>query len=325
VGKTIAAIAQPGDDISSLELPETESGMESAGASAKEEAADAPVENSAAEPAGKSTAASGSGKADASQTLFPSVQNLLIESGVTSEDALVKIPASGPKGRLLKGDVLAYLGKVSQESIDSVTSQIKKLEKLDLSNIKLREQSSSAVKASAPSAEAPKKKVVSEKPAPEPFRTKSVNVSLDGVSELQKTIEEAFGNVSLSSLIEKAAALASRDSVRFSKPAPSVLHDPDFEYLITPKSSKVPFTYSFAIRAPAVTPAAQQNAVFDLLTGGPTRKGTGRSPAPPTATPAEVSVDVKIDNTVANSELKADIFIAQLKYYLGEGKGELVL
>lgn len=328
VGKTIAAIAEPGDDVSSLELPAPqEGGAASSGAQEKQEPAkeESPAEAKPAEKkepaAGKSTAAADSGKADPNQTLLPSVSSLLLAHGVSAEDAFAKIPASGPKGRLLKGDVLAFLGKVSQESIDSVTSQIKKLQHLDLSNIKVREAGSGPKAAK----DAPKESAKDAKPAapkPEPFKTVSVTVPLEGVAELQETIQEAFGGVALSSLVEKAASLAVRDAIRLSKPAPSVLRDPDFEYLLTPRTSKVPFTYSFELGSPAMS-RASQNEAFDFLTSGPARRVPRRPAAP--AIPSDVSVDVRIDNSVPGAHHKADIFVSQLKHYLGEGKGELVL
>lgn len=77
-------------------------------------------------------------KACRQQTLLPSVQILLAENNIRKEEALSKIPASGPNGRLVKGDVLAYLSRISLSSLLKITEYIKKSEKLDLSNIELR-------------------------------------------------------------------------------------------------------------------------------------------------------------------------------------------
>ncbi|ODQ61612.1 hypothetical protein WICANDRAFT_22294, partial [Wickerhamomyces anomalus NRRL Y-366-8] len=74
VGEAIAIIAEPGDDLATLELPEIKSM-----------------------------------KADPKQTFFPSVASLLEANKISKEDALSNIKASGPNGRIVKGDVLAYL------------------------------------------------------------------------------------------------------------------------------------------------------------------------------------------------------------------------
>ncbi|CAG8678909.1 9976_t:CDS:2, partial [Paraglomus occultum] len=41
--------------------------------------------------------------------LSPAVAHLLLTNGITDT---ANIPTTGPKGRLLKGDVLAYMGKI---------------------------------------------------------------------------------------------------------------------------------------------------------------------------------------------------------------------
>lgn len=76
--------------------------------------------------------------ANKNQILFPSVQRLLKENNISQVDALNNIKASGNNGRILKGDVLAYLGKISNDSVTQITQYIKKYEHLDLEGIESR-------------------------------------------------------------------------------------------------------------------------------------------------------------------------------------------
>ncbi|RPA78695.1 hypothetical protein BJ508DRAFT_416426 [Ascobolus immersus RN42] len=140
VGARIAVTAEEGDDLASLDIPKDESAAESSAKGSetkKVEAKEAPkkvekplkgVEN--AKPAEGAPL-----KLDF--TPSPSVAHLLKEKGISSEDAK-NIPTSGPKGRMLKGDVLAYLGKINKEHPQQLSSSINKLAHLDLSNIKIK-------------------------------------------------------------------------------------------------------------------------------------------------------------------------------------------
>ncbi|KAK7205039.1 hypothetical protein BZA70DRAFT_278947 [Myxozyma melibiosi] len=152
VGTSIGVIAEPEDDISSLEIPAPVD-MSAAAAPAAPAPAPAPAKKEPTPPppppsppaqpkksTGGSTSAAGAKKADPAQVLFPSVLGLLEASHISVADALEKIPASGPKGRILKGDVLAYLGSISAGSIDKLNKVIKEREHLDLSNIKIAEK-----------------------------------------------------------------------------------------------------------------------------------------------------------------------------------------
>lgn len=79
---------------------------------------------------------------------------MLEANHISVADALEKIPATGPKGRLLKGDVLVYLGTTSVESINKLNKVIEEREHLDLSNIKIAEKKAVAKEAN----EQPKEK-----------------------------------------------------------------------------------------------------------------------------------------------------------------------
>lgn len=115
MGKTIAMLAEEGDDISNIEVPAEEEKKSdlppvsqpsdkesSASASAK------PVQSSSATPAkdDKST----THVPHTSKPLMPSVMRLLSDFNVSDKDA-ESIKGTGVRGMLTKGDVLVYLGK----------------------------------------------------------------------------------------------------------------------------------------------------------------------------------------------------------------------
>lgn len=106
VGKAIALLAEEGDDISNIEVPENEpEPSESATTSKQEQAPSSP--QSAPTPA---TTPKATHHVSHSRPLFPSVARLLHEYSVRDPE---KIKGTGVRGMLTKGDVLAFLGKAS--------------------------------------------------------------------------------------------------------------------------------------------------------------------------------------------------------------------
>ncbi|KAK9238139.1 hypothetical protein V1525DRAFT_402107 [Lipomyces kononenkoae] len=143
VGTTIAVIAEPGDDVASLEIPEpvTKRSGQAAGPEPAKQAPPSPSPAPSPEPAStpKKVATTGGSKADPAQVFFPSVLGLLHANHISETEAIQNISASGPKGRITKGDVLAYLGVVPGSNIKELTDLIHSREHLDLSNIKIAE------------------------------------------------------------------------------------------------------------------------------------------------------------------------------------------
>lgn len=130
VGKTIAMLAEEGDDISNVEVPSEE---EMSSPSSSAEAAQPKQDSSSPSPPSTAPSASendpqkkktnqespsgspqhpGAHAPDLGRQLFPSVSRLLIENNVSTEDAK-SIKGTGLHGMLTKGDVLAHLGKIS--------------------------------------------------------------------------------------------------------------------------------------------------------------------------------------------------------------------
>lgn len=135
--------------------------------------------------------------------LYPSVAQLLHVKGIPSSEA-DSIPATGPKGRLLKGDVLAYLGAISSSYASDQSARISKLAHLDLSNIqvatpKKANETSAPINASAVTAPTT--------PVPEPETEVSVKISLKAVRELQ---DHLGTGITFSMMVDHAAREANR-------------------------------------------------------------------------------------------------------------------
>jgi pyruvate/2-oxoglutarate dehydrogenase complex dihydrolipoamide acyltransferase (E2) component len=117
VGKTIAMLAEEGDDIANVEVPKEEEPKASSSSEAgKEEskaaapATDKPKSTSKKSEKSESTP---SVHSDAGSRHFPSVLRLLAENNISTEEAKSKIQGTGLHNIITKGDVLAYLGKIS--------------------------------------------------------------------------------------------------------------------------------------------------------------------------------------------------------------------
>jgi pyruvate/2-oxoglutarate dehydrogenase complex dihydrolipoamide acyltransferase (E2) component len=227
VGTRIAVTAEPGDDLSTLEIPPENDAATKPTADGKATPNEAPKETEpvpkqerkipsqaeeASPPAAKKMA-SGEAKKQ-TYPLYPSVQHLLKENGLPREEA-DKIPATGPNGRLLKGDVLAYLGRINESYSKDQSERIAKLAHLDLSDIKM--------KMPAP-AQAPPKPAPPEIPpvVEEPEVQVSLPISFEAVMECQRRVKKSIGVLLPSStFIARAAELANEELPRSKTAKPS--------------------------------------------------------------------------------------------------------
>ncbi|KAG9071900.1 pyruvate dehydrogenase complex dihydrolipoamide acetyltransferase component (E2) [Linnemannia hyalina] len=98
VNEPIALLAEEGDDLSKVEAPKA-----TAAAPAKEEKKETPAPKQETQHV-QQTAATPSSK-----LMSPAVAHLLLQNHISD---VTKIPSTGPKGRVLKGDVLAFLGQI---------------------------------------------------------------------------------------------------------------------------------------------------------------------------------------------------------------------
>lgn len=107
VGQVIAVLAEQGDDLSSITIPETPAA--SASAQPKQEAAKS--EQKAREQPRDERKHREHKEIKHGKPLFPSVSRLLQESSLSTEE-MAKLKGTGRHGMLTKGDVLYALGKV---------------------------------------------------------------------------------------------------------------------------------------------------------------------------------------------------------------------
>ncbi|KAH6850306.1 hypothetical protein B0I37DRAFT_371320 [Chaetomium sp. MPI-CAGE-AT-0009] len=319
VGTRIAVIAEEGDDISTLQIPADESPQAT-------KAAEAPQTQTPATPKPESTpsaappkvASKPGEKTKRNYPLLPSVGHLLKENGL-DESALSNITPTGPNGRLLKGDVLAFLGKINANTPAEVSSRFNKASHLDLSNIKV---------AKAPE---PKKTAKEAAPAP-PAPVKSVvtlPVSLSAVIEAQKKTQETLGVfLPLSTFIARATEVANDEL-----PLPAN-YQPTADELFNQvlgldktggrKVSRGSYIPQIGALAPAsVLPArpAKKADIFDILASKPkpAAKKTTVLPGPSTG-PNVFSLQVP-----KAEERRARVFLERVKVVLENEPARLVL
>lgn len=272
VGKAIAFIAEQDDDLSTLTKPEVEEVATATSAPATPAApktetakAEAPKKQETKPAAKTDKPASSSSvwqKANPNQKLSPAVELLLHEHNISSADAIANIPASGPNGRLLKGDVLAHLGSINADSIVKLTEFLKSKQHLDLSNIVLAQ---------------PEEK---PKPAPTPVeKPKPKNIlSVQLVCDLGKS-EEAILPAKFKFAFEKSINSAIRQSYGskfpqyISSPSANVLAQSSdlFDEIVAPAVTKKRFevydiNYKFS-QARAQPSRAIATDSFDELLG----------------------------------------------------------
>ncbi|CAR29576.1 hypothetical protein ZYGR_0AD02590 [Zygosaccharomyces rouxii] len=304
VGQVIAWLADVDDDLSSLEIPDV---APEAGAQPKKQASSKPQaeEKKPSEPK-KSASTKPSGilnAANPDQTLLPSVHTLLVGNGISKEDALKNIKASGSNGRLLKGDVLAHLGKISEDSVVKVAEYIKSGEKLDLSNIELREAS----KAEATEAKQSQDGGKAEAPAPKPAKPEPVVIRDQLTVQVPAGVSLEQYKSSLRAFVDSAFHIAHEQPVANTH---SQYYDDIFESLITPAPKKPRFSVSYDLVSESPISQRQNNDIFDFLAGR-VQKVTPESPID--GGNYIFQFQVKVDDKLFDAKDKAQKFVKSLK------------
>lgn len=346
VGARIAVLAESGDDLSTLEMPAEESSKQSqpetkekspqeetkAGVDksrSSESQAEAPPtsksgsDSSVTSTSSQQTSTTSGQPRKQSYPLYPSVQHLLKDNGLTKEDA-DKIPATGPNGRLLKGDVLAYVGSIDKDYSAKQSKRIQKLGHLDLSNIEI----------------APSKKPEAKKQTPEsemsslPQETEiAMHISLSAVIATQKRVQDTLGvKLPLSVFISRASELANED-------LPLSARKPDADDLfysvlgldkVVPRSSRGNYFPAVTGLPPsiprALTPLPRKADVFDELIGTKARSRTA-SALPPLIGAQGVAAPMNIFSVVARpgEERRVEAYLEKMKLVLEAEPGRLVV
>jgi hypothetical protein len=255
--------------------------------------------------------------------LYPSVQHLLKENGLSTDDA-DRIPASGPSGRLLKGDVLSYLGKIEESYASELAARIEKLSHLDLSNIKV----------AAPKEKAPAKEVApaAETAAPEQDVEIALRVSLKAVIECQKRVQESIGVfLPISTFIARATELANEDlpKSKTSKPSADELFNAvlGLDKVAVKKYARGHFSPQITAM-PLTTLGARPTVgkkpdIFDLLAG---KKPAARSKkASAVSQTAVAPLNVFSINVPKGDEKRGQVFLERVKNVLEAEPGRLVV
>jgi hypothetical protein len=328
VGSRIGVIAEPGDDLSTLEIPAEESAAPPPQKEASKLEPEKKSEPKAEAPPTPKPAASAdepvkkpSGPAK-KQTypLLPSVQHLIHEHGL-APSAIDKMTPTGPNNRLLKGDVLAYIGSISSSYPTELSAKIEKLTHLDLSHIKL------AAPAAAPPKEA----------AAEPIAEAivqdlevAVPISMRAVIEVQKRIQSTLGVfMPLSTFIARATDVANDNLPRSKTQAASA--DELFSQVLgldkIPRGARGAFLPQITALSGTVPvaklPKRKEVDIIDILAGKsrPVSKGVAGRPLP------GLSGEVNVFSVTVpkGEERRARLFLDRVKMVLEEEPGRLVL
>ncbi|KAI9724868.1 MAG: hypothetical protein M1812_000144 [Candelaria pacifica] len=352
VGSRIGVLAEPGDDLSSLSLPaedsksvpspqeDTASGIDTSESSesaaeappTSKPSAEGPVEPGAGAGAGagasKSSKPSNSSSRPTKQTypLYPSVQHLLHERGLSTSEA-DKIPASGPNGRLLKGDVLSYLGRIASSYSSDESTRISKLGHLDLSNIKVAKQT--------PKVDTPPTKAAPPSVAPEPELDMevAVSISLHSVTQVQKRVQETLGIfLPLSTFIARATDVANDDLPRSKTASPSA--DELFNQVLgldkvhsTCRGSFTPQITALPAKPLLSTkPKSSSSAdIIDILAGKTSSMTRGAKPVTGIMAGTSSATNVFSVSVPRGEEKRARVFLDRVKNVLETEPGRLVL
>ncbi|KAF2192746.1 hypothetical protein K469DRAFT_717337 [Zopfia rhizophila CBS 207.26] len=337
IGTRIAVTAEPGDDLSSLKTPaeDTPAPKEKRAEEPTKQASSQPLKESSSAPAAKSsppsqTAGKGSAAKAQRQTypLYPSVQRLLRENGLPKEEA-DKIPATGPNGRLLKGDVLAYIGRIEGSYSVEQSKRIGELAHLDLSNIKLAQ---------------PKKEVTLEELAAAPQTPPvaegldveiAIPISLKAVMECQKRVQESIGvSLPFSTFIARATELANEDlpQSKSEKPSAEDLFNAvlGLDKVAGKKFSRGQFTPQVTALPPTslrVTKplTAKQPDILDILAGKTPAARSTKASLIRGAEKLVAPVNVFSVSAPKGDERRAQVFLERVKSALEAEPGRLVV
>ncbi|KAF4121203.1 e3 binding domain [Geosmithia morbida] len=344
VGTRIAVVAEAGDDIASLELPPDSNSAQQPDSAASSSASsnnNNNNNNNAGTAASAPVAEKGANTSDEAQPvrypLYPSVENIVKANGISEAD-LAKIKPTGPGGRLLKGDVLAFVGAISPGTPAAISSRFDQLSRLDLSNIKIAApKEKPAAAAAAPKEDV--KKAAAAAPPP-PIRV-DLPVSLSKVVEVQNKIHDTLGVfLPLSTFIGRAADVANDQLPPAARRQPTsaelfdrVLGLDKVKKASAAAGSRGTYLPQISVVTPAtprVAPARKSADydVIDLLAGKKPRKPTAvaGSPSIPATVPGLSSGPNVFSLVVPPAEeTRAKAFLERCKVILEEEPGRLVL
>ncbi|PHH77066.1 hypothetical protein CDD80_970 [Ophiocordyceps camponoti-rufipedis] len=311
VGKRIAVIADAGDDVAALEMPADEQPSPSAKQEkSNDSSASPPRETSSSSKAERNEAV------EQKYPLMPAVEHLVRQHGL-AEDDVRRIKPTGPNGRLLKGDVLAFLGTIKPEAPSSISDRFATLSRLDLSGIKV------AATKPKDQAKASSQDTPAKTPPPPPPLEINIPVSLTNVLEMQKRIRTTLGvAMPLSTFVHRAANMVN-DQLPPATRSQADLFD-QILGLDKAKRSRRAYEPELASAPLPAAPRAEKVAfdIIDELAGSARRPVQIKHVAQPL--PSEDASFLKL--VVAKEEgQRARAFLERCKWFLETDPGRLVL
>ena len=342
MGTRTAVLADTDDDLSTLTIP-AEPSTSKLSSPDDTNSRNGPPRSSRSQAKASSTSNNGSahttqsfdkpvsrlplGKTQTKQTypLYPSVVQLLHEQNIPRSE-VEKISATGPKGRLLKGDVLAYLGRIASSYSSDQSTRITKLGHLDLSNVKPvppKEELAPTVRKNEPE----------RVPKPEPTDSEiSIPISLSSVFSVQRKVQETLGvTLPLSTFVARATELANDGLPRSTQvePTSNELFD-DILGLTKVKShtSKGQYIPQIAAEPPqpfglGAIPQTQPD-IYDMLTGEPSSKAK-TLPGILVGTKSGEATNTFSVKSKVGEEKRTRVFLERMKTILQVEPGRLVL
>ncbi|ETI23024.1 hypothetical protein G647_04820 [Cladophialophora carrionii CBS 160.54] len=362
VGTRIAVLADAGDDVSSLEIPADDSKPVQSQSENIKGGDDAKYESSGAEkntpgtpqdprPAKDKPKTSPQGPgANPKYPLYPSVIALIHENHIPDAD-VAKIAATGPNGRLLKGDVLAYLGTIASDYSAEQSKRIEHMGHLDLSNIKVLP--ATPENKPAPSEDTTRGKAAAAAEVA-PVTSVSLTISLSEVLKVQKRVKDTLGvTVPISTFLARAVDLANDDlpNPKNAKPSADDLFNAVLGLTAIPTTSRgtyLPQIDAFptlpppsarqatkpSSRSPRLgTSAAKKIDILDILSGKVTPPRRAAAPLSTAAsnpgrtltTTSEGALNVFSLTVPKGEEKRARTFLERMKTVLQVEPGKLVL
>ena len=264
----------------------------------------------------------GAAKSRSRYPLYPSVIQLLHQNGLDASVAH-DIPATGPNGRLLKGDVLAYIGAIDPKYPQEQSDRLANLSHLDLRNINrttVRQPSQTTTRKE----ESPSQSMESKS-------TISLPISFAQVKEVQQRIHAALGiDIPLSTFISKAIEISNADLPRLNK---STSAEELFDQIlgldkVQSKHSSGRFRPQIVSMPPSATahtppaPIAKPDIV-EVLAGTSPRNLTSIHPTPPSFIQNNQISLFSLDVAKAD-EARGRIFLEKVKTTLQIDPGRLV-
>nr|KAI8760670.1 pyruvate dehydrogenase protein X component; mitochondrial-like [Biomphalaria glabrata] len=200
IGSLIALLVEEGDDWKNVQIP-----AEAAAKPPSKPATETPtpVVTTAAVPASPPSAAPSSDHGDHRHLVGPSVKKLLQEYNISSND----VPATGPAGALLKGDVLNYINSkklsksVTPPAASTLSTPAPKVEPAAAPGANYIDIPLTSMRRTIA-------KRLTESKSTIPHAYASIDSNMGALTELRKTLAADGVKISVNDFIVKAAALA---------------------------------------------------------------------------------------------------------------------